>query len=138
MESCQCRRSTSHQRKESLHFLLFGLFLFNSLTLAYAALLYSRIDSRFRSDGPLLFITSCQRIQHNQLTFVESIKNKLHLSTLAEHSNDVSNYLNFLQNNNVFSVVAVSDKYLLKFSIALFVLIIIDIFRRKISNCNIN
>jgi hypothetical protein len=33
------------------------------------------------------------------LRFVESIKHKIRLSTLGEHSNDVAAYLRFLQNN---------------------------------------
>jgi hypothetical protein len=78
---------------------LFGIFLLNSLTPDIAALLFSRIDQTYCMDGPLLFITMCQHIHRNHLAFVESIKNKIRLSTLAEHKNDVPTYLQFLQRN---------------------------------------
>jgi hypothetical protein len=78
---------------------LFGVFLLNSLTPDFAALIFSRIDQTYSMDGPLLFITMCQHIHRNHLAFVESIKNKIRLSTLAEHKNDVPAYLQFLQRN---------------------------------------
>jgi hypothetical protein len=78
---------------------LFGAFLLNSLTPDFAALLFSRIDQAYCMDGPLLFITMCNHIHRNHVTFIESVKNKIHLSTLAEHKNDVPPYLHFLQKN---------------------------------------
>jgi hypothetical protein len=72
---------------------LFGLFLINSLTPAFAALLYSRIDSRYSLDGQLLFLTLCTDIHHNRLAFVESVKNKIWSSALTDHKNNVATYL---------------------------------------------
>jgi hypothetical protein len=78
---------------------LLGVFLLNSLTPDFAALLFSCIDQRYSMDGPLLFIMMCQHIHRNHLAFVESTKNKIRLSSLAEHKNDVPGYLHFLQKN---------------------------------------
>jgi len=78
---------------------LFGLFLLNSLTPDFAALLDSRIDQTYSSNGPLLFLTMCNHVHRNHLAFVESIKNKICLSTLSEHNNDIASYLHFLQDN---------------------------------------
>jgi len=78
---------------------LFGLFLLNSLTPDFAALLHSRIDQAYSSDGPLLFITMYNHIHQNHLAFVESIKNKIRLRILSEHNNDVASYLRFPQDN---------------------------------------
>jgi hypothetical protein len=50
---------------------LLGVFLMNSLTPTFAALLHSRIDPAFCSDGPLLLYTMCQHIHRNHLAFVE-------------------------------------------------------------------
>jgi hypothetical protein len=41
---------------------LFALFLFNSLTLEFAALLHSHLDAEYSMDGPLLFIAMCNHI----------------------------------------------------------------------------
>jgi len=78
---------------------LFGMFLMNSITPDFAALLHSRIDSRYCSDGPLLLYTMCQHIHRNHLAFVESIKTKVRSSTLATFHYDVPKYLRFLGDN---------------------------------------
>lgn len=59
------------------HARLFGVFLLNSLTPDFAALLFSRIDQAYHMDGPLLFITMCTHIHRNHVAFVESVKNKI-------------------------------------------------------------
>lgn len=41
----------------------------------------------------------CNHIHQNHLAFVESIKNKIRLATLAEFKNDVQEFLRFLKNN---------------------------------------
>jgi len=81
---------------------LFGLFLINSLTPTLAASLYSRIDSRYSLDGQLLFLALCAHIHCNHLAFMESIKNEIRSTTLADHKNDVALYLHFLTNNLCF------------------------------------
>jgi hypothetical protein len=78
---------------------LFGVFLLNSFTPEFAALLHSRIDPKYSADGPLLFIIMCCHIHRNHLAFVESIKNRIWLATLSDHKNDVAGYLHFLHNN---------------------------------------
>jgi len=78
---------------------LLGLFLMNSLTPEFAALLHSRIDSKYCIDGSLLLHTMCQHIHRNHLAFVESIKTKIRESTLVEFNNDVPKYLRFLTSN---------------------------------------
>jgi len=78
---------------------LFGVFLLNSLTADFAELIFSRIDQVYRMDGPLLFLTMCNHIHRNHVAFVESVKNKIRTSTLAEHKNNVPAYLRFLQKN---------------------------------------
>jgi hypothetical protein len=78
---------------------LLGIFLMNSLTSDFAALLHTRIDSTYCSDGPLLLHTLCQHIHRNHRAFVESIKSKIRSSTLPEHNNDVPKYLRFLGEN---------------------------------------
>jgi hypothetical protein len=78
---------------------LLGVFLMNSLTPEFAALLHSRIDSDYCSDGPLLLHTMCQHIHRNHRAFVESIKNKIRISTLQEFQNDVAAYLRLLKSN---------------------------------------
>jgi hypothetical protein len=78
---------------------LFGVFLLNSLTPDFVALLFGRIDQTYQMDGPLLFLTMCTHIHRNHIAFVESIKNRIRLSTLAEHKNDVQAYLRFLLKN---------------------------------------
>jgi hypothetical protein len=72
---------------------LFGLFFMNSLTLEFSSLLYSRLDTRFSLDGQLIFVTLCNHIHCNQLAFVESVKMKIQLSSLAKFKNDVPAYL---------------------------------------------
>lgn len=47
-------------------------------------------------DEPLLFLTMCNYV-HNHLAFLESIKSKIHTSTLADHKNDIPVYIQFLQ-----------------------------------------
>jgi hypothetical protein len=88
-----------HTRHYSLQSLPFGLFLMNSITNDFGSLLHSRIDSEYCSDGPLLLITMCQHTHRNHLAFLESIKNKIHLATLAEYDNDVPKFLRFLNDN---------------------------------------
>jgi hypothetical protein len=78
---------------------LFALFLFNSLTPEFAALLHSHLDTEYSMDGPLLCIAMCNHIHRNHLAFIESIKHKIHLSTLQDHGNDMPKYLRFLQDN---------------------------------------
>jgi len=78
---------------------LFGLFLMNSLTPEFSSLLYSRLDTRFSLDGQLIFVTLCNHIHRNHLAFVELVKTKIRMSSLAEFKNDVPAYLRFLNNN---------------------------------------
>jgi hypothetical protein len=78
---------------------LLALFLMNSLTPEFAALLHSRIDPTYSTDGPTLLFTMCFHIHRNHIAFVESIKNKIRLSTLSEFKNDVPSFLRFLQDN---------------------------------------
>jgi hypothetical protein len=48
----------------------------------------------------LLLFTMCHHIHYNHFAFVESVKDEIRQSTLAEHKDDMSTYLNrFLQNN---------------------------------------
>jgi hypothetical protein len=68
---------------------LFGVFLMNSLTPEFAALLHSRIDSQFCLDGPLLLFIMCQNVHRNHLAFVENIKDKIRQATLAEYNNAI-------------------------------------------------
>jgi hypothetical protein len=76
-----------------------ALFLMNSLTADFVALLHSRIDPKYSTDGPVLLFMMCTHLHHNHLAFVESIKNKIRLATLSEHKNDVPAFLRFLQDN---------------------------------------
>jgi hypothetical protein len=78
---------------------LLSEFLMNSLTHDFAALLHSRIDPAYSSDGPLLLFVMCNHIHRNHIAFVESIKNKIQTTTLAEHKNDMQEYLRLLQEN---------------------------------------
>ncbi len=78
---------------------LLGVFLMNSLTNDFAALLHSRIDPAYSSDGPLLLHTMCTHIHRNHIAFVESVKGKIRLATLAEYKDDVPEFLRFLQDN---------------------------------------
>jgi hypothetical protein len=66
----------SHTRgSDTYNARLLGLFLMNSLTPDFAAMLHNRIDPMYCSDGPLLMHTMCQHIHHNHLAFVKTIKN---------------------------------------------------------------
>jgi hypothetical protein len=78
---------------------LLGVFLMNSISYEFAALIHSRIDPDFSSDGPLLLFTMCTHIHRNHVAFVESVKNKIRLSTLSEFKDDIPTFLRFLQNN---------------------------------------
>jgi len=78
---------------------LFGTFLLNSMTPEFSAIVFSRIDPQYCSDGPLILFVMCQHIHRNHLAFVETTKNKIRLSTLSEHKNDVRTYLRFLHDN---------------------------------------
>ncbi len=71
----------------------------NSLTTDFVALLHSRIDQKYSTDGPTLLFTMCFHLHRNHLAFLESIKNKIRLSTLVEFKNDVPSFLRFLQDN---------------------------------------
>jgi hypothetical protein len=73
------------------HSRLFALFLFNLLTTEFAALLHSRLDAEYSMDGPLLFIAMCNHIHCNHLAFIESIKHKIHLSTLQDMTTTCQN-----------------------------------------------
>lgn len=64
-----------------------------------ASLLHSRIDSEYCSDGTLILFTMCQHMHRNHLAFIESIKNKIRLTTLAEYENDVPKFFRFLHDN---------------------------------------
>ncbi len=75
---------------------LFGTFLLNSLTPEFASIVFSRIDAKYCSDGPLILFTLCQHIHRNHLAFVESIKTKIRATTLLEYNNDVPKYIRFL------------------------------------------
>jgi hypothetical protein len=90
----------SHTRGTTTYYnRLLGVFLMNSLTPEFSALLHSRIDPNYCCDGPLLLFTMCQNIHRNHLAFVESVKHKIRSSTLSDYSNDIQAYLRFLQNN---------------------------------------
>jgi hypothetical protein len=78
---------------------LLGVFLLNSLTADFAALLHSRIDTKYCSDGALLLHTMCQHIHRNHLAFTESIKSKIRASLLSDFNNVVSKFLRHLHNN---------------------------------------
>jgi hypothetical protein len=92
--------STRHTRgTETYNSRLLALFLTNSLTADFAALLHSRIDPSYSIDGPTLLFTMCNHIHRNHLAFVESIKNKIRLATLSEYKNDVPTFLRYLQDN---------------------------------------
>jgi hypothetical protein len=54
---------------------------------------------KYSMDGPLLLHTMCHHIHRNHIVFVESIKDKIRHSTLAEHKDDMAVFLRFLQNN---------------------------------------
>lgn len=89
-----------HTRGTQLYNLrLFALFLFNSLTPEFTALLHRQLDAEYSMDGPLLFLAMCNHIHWNHLAFVESVKHKIRLSTIQEHKNDMQKYLRFLQDN---------------------------------------
>jgi hypothetical protein len=91
---------TRHTRgTETYNSRLLALFLMNSLTSEFAALIHSRIDPKYSTDGPTLLFTMCFHIHRNHLAFIESIKNKIRLSTLQEFKNDVPSFLRFLQDN---------------------------------------
>ena len=90
----------SHTRGTPTYYArLFGVFLMNSLTNDFALLLHSCIDQKYSADGPTLLYTMRSHIHRNHLAFVESIKNKIRLSALAEFKQDVPSFLWFLQNN---------------------------------------
>jgi hypothetical protein len=92
--------SSRHTRgTETYNSRLLALFLTNSLTADFAALLHSHIDPNYSTDGPTLLFTMCNHIHHNHLAFVESIKNKNPLATLSEYKNDVPAFLRYLQDN---------------------------------------
>jgi hypothetical protein len=82
----------------------------NSLTTDFATILHSRIDQDYSNDGPLLLFTMCNHIHRNHLAFVESIKNKIRMATLAEFQNDVQAFLRFLQDNLRLITSAGADK----------------------------
>lgn len=65
--------------------MLLALFFMNSLTTDFAVMLHSCIDPKDSPDGPLLLFVMCARIHRNHLTFMETIKNKVHLATLFEY-----------------------------------------------------
>jgi hypothetical protein len=72
---------------------LFGLFLLNSMTPDFTAMLHSRSDQKYSSDGPLILVTLCNHVHRKQLAFVESIKNKIRTNIMQDHGNDVPQYL---------------------------------------------
>ena len=78
---------------------LLGVFLMNSLTQEFAALLHTRIDIKYCSDGALLLHTMCQHIHRNHLAFVKSIKSKIRSSQLTDFNNDVPKFLRYLHSN---------------------------------------
>lgn len=78
---------------------LLAIFLTNSLAADFAALLHSRIDPSYSTDGPTLLFTMCIHIHRNHLAFIESIKNKIRMATLTEYKNDVSAFLRYIHNN---------------------------------------
>jgi hypothetical protein len=89
---------------------LLAVFLMNSLSTEFATILHSRIDQDFSTDGPLLLFTMCNHIHRNHLAFVESIKNKIRMATLADFKNDVQGFLIFLQDNLRLITSAGADK----------------------------
>jgi hypothetical protein len=71
----------------------------SSLTPKFAVIPHSHIDPLYCSDGPLLLDTMRQHKHRNHLAFVETIKNKICMATLADFKNDIPLYLRFLSNN---------------------------------------
>lgn len=84
----------SHTRgTETYNNRLLGVFLMNSLTPEFAALLHARIDPR------LLLHVLCQHIHRNHLAFVESIKHKIRQARLQDYGGDIPRYIRFLTEN---------------------------------------
>jgi hypothetical protein len=67
----------------------------NELTMT----LMNHIPTAYRNDGTYMLWAITNNIYRNNITFVESIREKIAMATLAGHDNDVERYLIFIKNN---------------------------------------
>jgi hypothetical protein len=67
----------------------------NELTMT----LMNHIPTAYHNDGTYMLWAITNNIYRNNITFVESIREKIAMATLAGHDNDVERYLIFIKNN---------------------------------------
>ncbi len=60
--------------------------------------LMNHIPTAYRNDGTYMLWAITNNIYRNNITFVESIREKIAMATLAGHDNDVERYLIFIKN----------------------------------------
>jgi len=54
---------------------------------------------KYRNDGPYILWTICNHIHHNNIAFIETIKQRIHNTTLAQFDNNVLKYIMTIRDN---------------------------------------
>jgi hypothetical protein len=78
---------------------ILGRLIMSSITDTFSITIINRVPQDLRNDGPLLLWTVCNHIHHNNIAFVETIKNKIRNATLTHFNDDVENYIIYIKDN---------------------------------------
>ena len=73
--------------------------LLASISSDIALTLINRIPTTYCNDGTYLLWTLSNNIYHNNIAFIESIREKIANATVVHHQNDVEKYLIFIKNH---------------------------------------
>jgi hypothetical protein len=60
---------------------------------------YTVSREKYRNDGPYILWTICNHIHHNNIAFIETIKQRIHNTTLAQFDNNVLKYIMTIRDN---------------------------------------
>jgi len=72
--------------------------LLASISSDLSVTLINRVPPKYRNDGTYLLWALCNNIYHNNIAFVESIREKIVNSTVLQHDGDIEEYLIFIKN----------------------------------------
>jgi len=78
---------------------LLSIVLFNSITDAVFTSILHRVPQDLCNDGTLILWTICNNVYQNNITFTETIRDKIRLATLKDHNNDIKKYLFYIKDN---------------------------------------
>jgi hypothetical protein len=83
----------------TFHSRLLAKLLLWSLTDDFCMTIINQLPTKLQNDGPLFLWTICNFIHRNNIAFVESVKQKIRLSTLLQVGNNVCKYIFHIKDN---------------------------------------